>query len=361
MRKVLCIRLDNMGDLLMSSPAMRALKESFNCSVTLLTSSQAAGIVPHLGIIDETIVADTPWVQGEGGSAFFELVKQLKAGGFDAAVIFTVFSQNPMPAIMLAYLAGIPLRLAYCRENPYELLTHWIPEQEPYSFVRHQVIRDLELVASVGACAKDQHISISLSPVLLKEAECYLLDHGVDLSQPWMIVHPCASEKKRQYPVERLREIVRGILDAGIQVVVSGTSHEKEQVEELIAELDGPLISVAGALSLDQFAAAIQIAPLLLSVNSGPVHIASATGTPVIVLYALTNTQHVPWMVKNEVFFFPVEDRLKSRNEVLRYVDEHLIDNNIGFPEAADIIDSVRKLLRTADTQRSQPEKNQVF
>ncbi|HEX8460355.1 MAG TPA: glycosyltransferase family 9 protein, partial [Segetibacter sp.] len=146
---ILVIRADNMGDLIMNGPAISALKTTFSAKITVLTSSMAAGIAPHLPCIDEVIVFDLPWVKAKavaGSDEIFHLVKQLKQKKFDAVVIFTVFSQNPLPAAMIAYMAGIPLRLAYCRENPYELLTDWVPDKEPYSFIQHQVERDLNLV-----------------------------------------------------------------------------------------------------------------------------------------------------------------------------------------------------------------------
>ena len=59
------------------------------------------------------------------------MIERLRAARFDAAVIFTVYSQNPLPAALLCYLADIPLRLAHCRENPYQLLTDWVAEPEP--------------------------------------------------------------------------------------------------------------------------------------------------------------------------------------------------------------------------------------
>lgn len=137
-RNVLVIRPDNLGDLLMSSPAIRALKETFGCRITVLTSSAATGIARLIPSIDKVITYDLPWVKNNGVESpdcFMQITQQLKEQAFDAAVIFTVYSQNPMPSILLAYMAGIPLRLAYCRENPYGLLTHWVPDAEPYSFI----------------------------------------------------------------------------------------------------------------------------------------------------------------------------------------------------------------------------------
>jgi hypothetical protein len=107
-RKILCVRLDNLGDVLMTTPALRALK-AFNpqTQLTLLTSHMASDIAQYIPEIDAVIEFDVPWVKLEGqdggGEAVLEFVARLKQAEFDAAIIFTVFSQNPLPAAMLCY------------------------------------------------------------------------------------------------------------------------------------------------------------------------------------------------------------------------------------------------------------------
>ena len=158
-KHILCIRADNMGDVIMSSPAFRALKDTFDCRITLLTSSMGSLITSFIKEIDETIVFDLPWIKTNNKTASekcFALIEKLRIYHFDAAIIFTVYSQNPLPTALLAYMANIPLRLAYCRENPYALLTDWIPDKEPYSFIQHQVERDLNLVKQIGATTNDE-------------------------------------------------------------------------------------------------------------------------------------------------------------------------------------------------------------
>src|SRR4051794_11425704 len=111
-KNILVIRADNMGDLIMSAPAIRAVKQTFNARITVLTSSMAVGITPYLEEIDEVIVYDLPWVKARevvASQEIFSLVQILKERAFDAVVIFTVFSQNPLPAAMVAFMAGIPL------------------------------------------------------------------------------------------------------------------------------------------------------------------------------------------------------------------------------------------------------------
>src|SRR5690606_24856785 len=129
-------------------------------TITLLTSRTGAEIARHVPVVDETIVYEAPWMKATplspGGEADRRMVQRLREGGFDAAVIFTVYSQSPFPAALLCYLADIPLRLAHARENPYQLLTHWVKEREPGQGVRHEVPRQLALVAEVGCRTVDE-------------------------------------------------------------------------------------------------------------------------------------------------------------------------------------------------------------
>src|SRR5688500_11669642 len=119
-KNLLVVRLDNMGDVLMSVPAINALKETFHCRITLLTSSSAAGITTLIPSIDDVIIYDVSWMKSRKEKAStLEITSLIKSKLLDGAVIFTMFSQDPLPSVMLTYIAGIPLRLAYYPEKPY--------------------------------------------------------------------------------------------------------------------------------------------------------------------------------------------------------------------------------------------------
>lgn len=338
-----------MGDLLMSAPAITALKETLNCSITVLTSSLGKGIAPYIPAIDDVIVWDVPWVKGtehSGAESCLQLVEQLKHKHFDAAVIFTVFSQNPLPTALLLSMANIPNRLAYCRENPYHLLSHWVPEEEPYTRIRHQVKRDLDLVAVIGAHTSDDRISIrcpqNQETVVMKK----LAETGVDLSRPWLILHPGVSEVKRQYPHMLWIEAGKKIVDSlQHQVLITGVASERALAEKIQKGIGKDAYALAGALSLEEFIALIKFAPLLISVNTGSIHLAAALQTKVIVLYALTNPQHTPWKSIGRVLPFSVPESLESRNEVLRYVQKRFFNNRIEPVDPATIFDAAYDLL----------------
>jgi len=311
-RRLLAVRLDAMGDVLMTAPALRAAKAACpERRITLLTSAaggEAAQLVPD---VDDVIVYDAPWVKATAGRSGAgpdrQMIRRLATGGFDAAVIFTVYSQNPLPAAMLCHLADIPRRLAHCRENPYQLLTDWIREREPEGGVRHEVERQLDLVAAVGWHAADRRIRIDVPAAAAAGAVQRLRLLGIDGQSRWAVLHPGASAPSRRYPLERFGAVIRTLAARhGWRFVLTGSRDELPLLEALRAEAPWNVVSLGGELSLAELAALIARAPLLISNNTGPVHLAAAVGTPVVDLYALTNPQHTPWQVPSKVLFHAV-------------------------------------------------------
>ncbi len=351
MQRILCIRLDNMGDLIMSSPAIQALKSTFQAHITVLTSAMGAVVAPAIPTIDDILVFDVPWVKSQlpdPASAFNDIVLKLREGRYDAAVIFTVYSQNPLPAAMLAYLAGIPMRLAYCRENPYHLLTHWAPEREPYSCIHHQVQRDLNLVAHIGAKTDSEKLLLDVKEDLWPEVKRKIEHCGIDLSQPWAIMHTGVSDFKRQYPVQKWIEAGKAIIArTKLQLLLTGTQEERAQTLRIrhgIGIGAGACVA-AGLFSLAEFIVLIKHCYLVISVNTSTVHIAAATNTPVVVLYALTNPQHTPWKVPNSVLYFDVPPHLQSKNEVIRFVYEQYNKQHLPPANTENIVTAVSWLL----------------
>jgi lipopolysaccharide heptosyltransferase II len=324
--RILCIRLDNLGDVLMTTPAFRAIKTTWpTCHLTLLTSSVGAAVAAFIPDIDQTISFDVPWVSGQTNQPerVLELTDQLRQQSFDAAVIFTVQSQNPLPSAMLGYLAGIPRVLGYCRENPYQLMTDWVPDPEILVATRHEVVRQLELVQTIGCHTDNKQLSLNLPLADRQQARQILLAAGLDSQRPWLVLHPGVSEAKRRYPAERFAQAAsRLIQEFGYQIVLTGSPNERSLTQTILNQLDGQALDLAGQLTIGQLAGVIAEAPLLIANNTGPVHIAAATGTPVVVLYAKTNPQHTPWRVPSRVLYFDVPTDLRSKNQLLQQFPE---------------------------------------
>ena len=324
-RRLLAVRLDNLGDVLMATPAIAALHAGLpGARLTLLTSPAGAAAAPHLDDVDDAIAFRAPWVRHEDGgpdalgAEEAALIERLRAERFDAAVVFTSCTQSALPAALLCRLAGIPLRLAHCRENPYALLSDWVAETDVVGDgMRHEVARQLDLVGSVGfAAGEDTRLRFTVRAADRRALAARLAVAGAGDARPWIVVHPGASAPSRRYPAARFGSAADAIAHAsGARVVFSGGADEAPLIEEARRAMRHGSLSLAGNLALGELAALIEGADLLLANNSGPAHLAAALGTPVVDLYALTNPQHTPWRVAARVLNRDVPCRhcLKSR------------------------------------------------
>ncbi|RTZ48142.1 glycosyltransferase family 9 protein [Candidimonas sp. SYP-B2681] len=310
-RRVLCVRLDNMGDVLMTTPAIRALKTSVSGrTISLLASRSGAALGPYLTEVDNIITYAAAWVKNNNTHRAYDhaILKDLERRHFDAAVIFTVYSQSALPAALMCHLAGIPLVLGHCRENPYRLLSHWVKDGEPTQVVRHEVQRQLDLVATIGARCDDHRLSFSTTPADRSSMRQVLFTTQVDPDKGWIVAHCGATAASRRYSPDRYAKVFSLLAASGRSILLTGSTEEKALVEYIASRCGntGHIVDLSGRLSLGELACLIEDADLLISNNTGPVHIAAAVQTPVVDLYALTNPQHTPWQVPHRLLYHDV-------------------------------------------------------
>lgn len=322
-RNVLAVRLDNLGDLLMTTPALAAIRHTLpQARLTVLTSREGALAAAHLPDIDDVMVFQAPWMKSPANSSTplgrrtLNMARRLAARQFDGAIIFTVCTQSALPAAMFCLLANIPLRLAYSRENPYALLTDWVRDTDVVrDGMRHEVTRQLALVAHVGLRAPNERLRFNFTDDHAPALKRRMSAAGMDPESPYFVVHPGASAPSRRYPAERFGQAARLIAEhSGCHAIFTGSSHELSLVEEARAAMGIASVSLAGALTLGELGALVAGARVLVTNNSGPAHIAAALNRPVVDLYALTNPQHTPWKVPSRVLFndVPCRNCLKS-------------------------------------------------
>lgn len=127
----------------------------------------------------------------------------------------------------------------------------------------------------------------------------------------WILVHPGASAPSRRWPADYYAQALRLLAARGFRFAITGDASEVPLIDAIIADA-GPGVdahNLGGQLDLDTLVALIARAPLVISNNTGPAHIAAAVGTPVVDLYALTNPQHTPWNVASRVLSHDVDCR----------------------------------------------------
>jgi ADP-heptose:LPS heptosyltransferase len=161
----------------------------------------------------------------------------------------------------------------------------------------------------------DDRLQMTVTPRQRGRVRAMLQAAGVAEGRRYLVVHPGASAPSRRYPATRFGRAADEVAArSGCVAVFTGDAAEQAVVDEARRAMTQDSIALAGRLDVGELAALIEGAPLLLANNTGPAHIAAAMGTPVVVLYALTNPQHTPWRARARVLSHDVPCRhcLKS-------------------------------------------------
>ncbi len=301
-KNILAIRLDNIGDVLMLGPALRAVKEtSPQARLTLLASPAGATAVPLLPWIDDVMVWRPIWQDVGGRMALNparerELIALLAERNFDAALIFTSFSQTPHTPGYVCYLAGIPLRAGESNEFGGSTLSTQL-QGGPTEM--HQVERNLRLVEYLGFVARDRTLKISLSQDESNTIPSLLRSVGVQSEEPYIVLHPGASAKARRYPADRFGLIADQLTQHGWQVLVTGVERETALLHEVQQRASNAHVLMEKT-TLGEYAALIEHAALVICNDTLPMHLADAVRTPEVVLFSGTDYEE-QWRPRSTV------------------------------------------------------------
>lgn len=293
MTRALIIRMDRLGDVLLSGPLVRAVAAACG-PVTYLASPAGAPAARILPGVDRVLVDRAGWIERDPPpvtrTSVEALAERLAGLEADVSLILTSFHQSPLPMAMVLRMAGVPRVGAISIDYPGSLLD-----------VRHRVDDDIHEV---------------LRALSLGEAMGYVLPAGDDgslrvrlpgpaapggtpppaLPGDYVVVHPGASAPAQAWRAAGHAEVVEQLTLAGWAVVVTGGTGERA----LTARAAGRLgVDLGGQLDLPELARVVAGARAIVVGNTGPAHLAAAVGTPVVSLYAPTvpACRWRPWMV----------------------------------------------------------------
>ena len=294
-RRILVMRLDNIGDVVMTSPVLRALKENLPASsITLMASPGGSKAAPLLPWVDKVLPWRVLWQDlgrrlAHGPEREWELINTLREGSYDAAVILTSFKQTPHAAGYACALAGIPLRLGESKEWGGSVLTTEVP---PAPDELHQVERNLRLIEHASFRVEDRSLGVSVPPRARKNTAALLEAYGVVPGTPYLLLCPWTSCQARTYASERFALAARRLSEeTGWPVVVSGTEADRARSDELFGTLDGRSVDLVGATDLCELAALVEGARLVLTNNTSTMHLADALRAPSVVLFSGTELE----------------------------------------------------------------------
>jgi ADP-heptose:LPS heptosyltransferase len=285
--RLLVVRPDNLGDVLLAGPALRALRSAApQAQIDLLASPAGAPAADLLPEVHSVVVAQVSWQQIDphAGAPDEGLVRSLAERDYDAAIVLTSFSQSPWPAGYVCQQAGIPVRAGTSKEFGGTALTHWVPAPEDDL---HQVDRSLAVLERLGVPGAGQALHATVPAAGRAAARWALANAGADPDLDPVVLLPGASCAARRYRPERFREVTRALTALGHQVAVCGAPAERELVAAVAEGVSGA-VPLAGALDVQGLAGLLAGAAVAVVNNSGGMHLADAVGTPVVALFAGT-------------------------------------------------------------------------
>jgi heptosyltransferase III len=276
--KVLIIRTDRIGDVVLTLPMVTVLRERIpGIRVSMLLRSYTSALAEGFGGLDRAFSYDTP----EGQKRFSTMLAELRAQRFDLVVV----SHPTFRIALLTALAGIPVRVG-SGYRWYSFLFNKRVFEHRKTAEKHEAEYNISLLQAIGIHVSEiPHIDLALPASATDEALAELTRLDIGHDEKFVVLHPGSGGSARDWSAQNFGDLAKGLAADGYRVVVTGVQAEKELVGQVITRAEGRAIASVGRMSLKVLAAFVKRARLFVSNSTGPLHIASAVGTPVIAFF----------------------------------------------------------------------------
>ncbi len=296
-KRILLIRVDLIGDLVMSLTALRVLKRAYpNAEFDLLAVPASAKVVVHDPDLAQVIAYDPNiWrrpktlAQWQNWRALFALTQRLRQRHYD----LTINLFGPWASLLMV-LSGAQRRLGFSHENYPGFLTDGVTGQHwNEGDTVHEVDYCLQLAQAAGATITpaDRIPHLIVDPTAVGQVEQLLRQQGIQPDKPLITCHVSSNNGySKRWPVPYWTTLIdRLVREDDAQIVLTGAPDDLPLIEAVLRRTHERVHNIAGKTSLPELAALYQQADLLITGDSGPMHIAAAVGTPLIAIHGPTN------------------------------------------------------------------------
>ncbi len=279
-QRFLVVRTDRIGDVVLSTPVLTAIKSSYpGAYVAMLVREYTREVVADHPDLDEVIIDDPNGCHR--GFGLWRLASQLKEHRFDVALVL----HPTFRLAFLSWLAGIPVR-AGSGYRAYSFLFNRKIYQHRKNSGRHELDLNLEMAAGIGATIDCVQFKFHIPNQAEAKVADLLEQNGISDSRPFVVIHPGSGGSALDWPAEKFGQLADAIQKTlEIPVVITGIKAEAELVSRVQAAAGSPVLRAQGISTIKELAALLRRASLVVANSTGPLHIAVAVGTEVIGLY----------------------------------------------------------------------------
>jgi len=295
-RKLLVIRLRSIGDTVLTTPSLVALRRFLpHTSIDILLEDWVAPVLDGSPLVDRVIS-----IPRHSNAARARVARELHRTGYD--VVYNLHGGTT--ATFLARASGATQRVGYAHYQYARLHNHVAPSpQEIWSRpALHSVEQQLALIGWTGVPVSDRPATqLAVTEKAARSVAVRLAAHQID-TEPVALIHPAAAFETKQWPAENFARVIDEVAARGLKPVVIVAPKERHVLDSVVQQSSASLIGFDN-LSLPEVTALAARAQLFVGNDSGIAHMAAAVSTPCVVVFGSSNVAHWrPWTTnKNEV------------------------------------------------------------
>jgi lipopolysaccharide heptosyltransferase II len=286
-KKILIFRLDGLGDVVLSSAALREIRQGFpQAEITLVVGPWAKDIVRDLPFCNHLIVHRCFFFSFFRGDKKIrvkeelDFLKKIRQTKYDLGIDL----RGDLLSIIPLFLSKTKFRFAKAGRGGGFLLTHLVKWDK--TKIKHEKDKTLKLVEALGISIKNRDLELDIQQEDLKYIKRYLSEKGINQSDFIVSIAPCSLFYWKSWKRERFAKVASGIdKNYNAKVILIGSREEKDVLDKIQRMADCQIINTAGQLSLSQVAVLISLSAVFIGNDSGLIHIAAAVKTPMIQLF----------------------------------------------------------------------------
>jgi len=285
MKKILVVNVNWLGDVIFSSPVFKALKEAYpEAHISCMAVPRVKDVLESIPFIDEVIIYDE---KGRHWNplAKWKLIMELRRKHFDIAFLL----HRSWTRAFLIYCAGIPIRVGYDEKNRGRFLTHKANYSDD---LVHRGDYYLNIIESYGVHVNDRQYQLSVSEDAVKDVDSILRSKNIDDSKYLIVINPGGNWGLKRWPIENFSRLICGFIGSlDIAIVISGAQKDISLGREMNSLIFKTAIDLTGQTNLKQLMALMKRANLVISADSGPLHLANGVGCDVIGVFGPTRPE----------------------------------------------------------------------
>jgi len=328
-QRVLLINSTALGDLLFSTPAIRALKETYpEWRLDLLVNPSYASLAAHNPFLERLLpFPGRNW-------RLWGLMRELQHGRYDLVLIL---HGNDPEATLLARATGSPYILGSGGSPLSFAYSARVERKDPWE---HAIERRLNFVRLLGADTQDKRMQLFLDPEEARQAVALLSGHFGGTPPLLVAFHPTGSGPYKWWPRESFAALGDYLHETyGASFLIISGRRDRPEAAALAARLRGPSLVTGGRLPLATVAALFSHCRLLVANDSGPLHLALALGVPSIALLGADHPRRVgPYQVDWGTFLYRKEEVCSQEHCLNRGCPENRCLRAIGVADVVDLI-----------------------